>query len=111
MWGFQDDLDLWVVKKNHGNTEYYQDTHDFFSWTKVELTELSEAPFQNPSKDPKAFNFKRFLERQVKENFTGMKTADSLIRRDQEVLDPRTNEPMKIALWPPTKQLNEISIP
>mgnify|MGYP001555473104 CR=1 FL=1 len=40
-----------------------------------------------------------------------MKKANSLIRRDPEVLDPKTNNPMKILLWPPTKQLKEIPIP
>lgn len=40
-----------------------------------------------------------------------MKTTESLIRIDKDVLDPRTNEPMKIVLWPTTKQLKEIPIP
>lgn len=40
-----------------------------------------------------------------------MKTADSLLKRDNEVLDPKTNEPMKIVMWPATKQLKEIPIP
>lgn len=103
MWVYNADLNLWLAKRNYGTPEYYKDTHDFCSWTKVDITELSKAPFHNPSKDPQAFNFKYFLERQVKEKFTGMKTTNSLVRRDPELLDPRTNKPMKIVLWPPTK--------
>ncbi|CAI9304137.1 unnamed protein product [Lactuca saligna] len=103
MWGFHSDSNLWLVKRNHGQTEYYKDTHDFSSWKKVDLTELSKVPFHIPSKDPKAFNFKVFLKRQFKEKFSGMKNVESLIRRDKEVLDRRTNEPMKLVLWPATK--------
>ncbi|CAI9259283.1 unnamed protein product [Lactuca saligna] len=111
MWGFHSDLNMWVVKRNHGKLKYYKDTHDFSSWTKVHLTKLSATPFHNPSKDPNASNFKLFLERQVKEKFSEMKTADLLIRRDKEVLDPRTNERMNIMMWHATKHLKEIPIP
>lgn len=62
MWGFQDELNMWVLKRNLGNPEYYKDIHNFFSWMKVDLNELLEAPFHNPSHNPKAFDFKRFLE-------------------------------------------------
>lgn len=98
-------------EKEDCNPEYYKDTHDFCSWTKFNLTELSESLFHNPSNDPKAFNFKRFLERQVKTQFARMKTVESLIKRDKDVLNPQTNEPMKIVMWPPTKQMKEIHIP
>ncbi|CAI9302871.1 unnamed protein product [Lactuca saligna] len=47
-----------------GASECYKSTHDFNSWTKIDLAELSRAPFHNPSKDPNASNFKRFLDRQ-----------------------------------------------
>ncbi|CAI9271407.1 unnamed protein product [Lactuca saligna] len=86
-------------------------THDFNSWTKTDLAELSMAPFHNPSEDPNASNFKRFLDRQVKENFPSMKTAKALYKKDKDVLDPETGEPMKIILWPATKKQKEIPIP
>ena len=110
MWGFHDKLNMWLVKRKIGNPEYYKDIHYFCSWTKVDLTELSEAPFHNPSKDPQGTDFKLFLENQVKRKFDGMKTAESFVKRDKNVLDPRTNEPMKIVTWPPTKQMKEIPI-
>lgn len=111
MWGFDHELNLWVVKRNSGNLEYYKSIHDFSSWTIVDLFELLMTPFYNPSQDPSAFTFKRFLEGQVKDNFPKMKTAKSLIRRDKEILDPETDEPMKIMLWLATNQLKEIPIP
>ena len=40
--------------------EYYKHPNDFSSLTKVDLTELSAAPFYNPSDDPRATDFKHF---------------------------------------------------
>ena len=40
-----------------------------------------------------------------------MKTVKALYRKDVEVLDPESGEPMKIILWPATKQIKEIPIP
>ncbi|CAI9290731.1 unnamed protein product [Lactuca saligna] len=95
----------------YGASECYKSTHDFNSWTKTEIAELSRAPFHNPSEDPNASNFKRFLDRQVKENFPSIKTAKALYKKDIYVLDPETSEPMKIILWPATKKQKEIPIP
>ncbi|CAI9264321.1 unnamed protein product [Lactuca saligna] len=103
MWAFDPETNMWVVKRNSGNYEYYKSTHDFNSWTKVDLVELSRAPFHNPSEDPSATKFKRFLDRQVKENFPKMKTARALYRKDKEILDLESSEPMQIILWPVTK--------
>ncbi|CAI9304503.1 unnamed protein product [Lactuca saligna] len=111
MWAFDPETNLWVVKRNLGTSEFYKSSHDFNSWTKIDLAELSRAPFHNPSEDPSASNFKRFLDKQVKENFPKMKTARALYRKDKEVLDPESGEPMKIILWPATKQHKEIHIP
>ena len=40
-----------------------------------------------------------------------MKTAKALVRKDKYIIDPEIGEPMKIMLWPGTKQLKEIPIP
>ena len=96
---------MWVVKRNFRIPKYYQSIHDFNSWTKVDLAELSRAPFHNPLQDPSASNFKRFLDRQVRENFSKMKTAKALYRKDKAVIDPESGEPMKIILWLIIKQL------
>ena len=103
MWGYHDKLKLSVVKRRIGNSEYYKDKNDFCSWTKVDLIEFSKAPFLNPSKDPQATAFKMFLENQVKRQFAKMKPINSFVRKDKDMLDPRTNEPIKIVMWPPTK--------
>ncbi|CAI9300144.1 unnamed protein product [Lactuca saligna] len=63
MWAFDPVTKLWVVKRKSGASECYKSTHDFNSWTKTDLAELSRAPFHNPSEDPNASNFKRFLDR------------------------------------------------
>ncbi|CAI9278115.1 unnamed protein product [Lactuca saligna] len=111
MWDFDPVTNLWVVKRKSGASECYKSNHDFNSWTKTDLAELSRAPFHNPSEDQNASNFKRFLDRQVKENFPSMKTAKTLYKKDKDVLDPETGEPMKIILWPATKKQKEIPIP
>ncbi|KAL7597552.1 hypothetical protein Lser_V15G22580 [Lactuca serriola] len=111
MWAFDPETNLWVVKRNSGISECYKSTHDFNSWTKTDLAELSRVPFHNSSQDPSASNFKRFLDRQVKENFPSMKTAKALYRKDKDVIDPETDKPVKIILWPATKKQKEIPIP
>ncbi|CAI9265572.1 unnamed protein product [Lactuca saligna] len=85
--------------------------HDFNSWIKVDLAELLRAPFHNPSEVPNVTSFKIFLNRQVKENFPRMKTARALYRKHKEILDHESGEPMKIILWPATKEHKEIPIP
>ncbi|CAI9260723.1 unnamed protein product [Lactuca saligna] len=40
-----------------------------------------------------------------------MKTAKAISRKDADVVDPEYGEPMKIILWPATKQLKDIPIP
>ncbi|CAI9277306.1 unnamed protein product [Lactuca saligna] len=111
IWAFDPVTNLSVVKRKSGASECYKSTHDFNSWTKTDLAELSRAPFHNPSADPNASNFKRFLDRQVKENFPSMKTTKALYKKHKDVLDPETGEPIKIILWPATKKQKEIPIP
>ncbi|CAI9304524.1 unnamed protein product [Lactuca saligna] len=73
--------------------------------------ELSRAPFHNPCENLSASNFKRFLDTQVRENFPSMKTAKALYRKDKDVLDIESGEPMKIILQPATKKQKLIPIP
>ena len=40
-WDFHDPLKMWIVRRKSGNTELYKDCHDFNSWTRVDLSELS----------------------------------------------------------------------
>ncbi|KAL7606254.1 hypothetical protein Lser_V15G18890 [Lactuca serriola] len=109
-WGFLDTKNIWVVKRNSGNVEYYKHQNDFCSWTKVDLTELSNAPFHNPSNDPRGTDFKLFLENQVKRKLDGMKTADSFVKKVKGVFDPNTNRTIKNVMSPPIKKMNQIPI-
>lgn len=76
----------------------------------MDLTELANAHFHNPSNDPRGTNFKLFLENQVKRKFDGMKTAESFVKKAKDVIDPKANKSMKTVMWPPTKQMKEIPI-
>ncbi|KAL4573627.1 hypothetical protein LXL04_020440 [Taraxacum kok-saghyz] len=75
---------------------------DFISWTKIDLSELLQAPFHNPSNIPKAWDFKSFLEDQAKKNFTGMKIDSSFTNKSKGVINPHTNKTMVNFMWPPT---------
>lgn len=110
LWGFHDRLKLWLVKCKTSNVEYYKEKHDFCSWTRVDLSELANAPFSNPSNDPQATNFKNFMGDQVKQGFTDMKTVESFIKCFLHLMEPKTNEPFKTVMWPPTKQLKQILV-
>ena len=35
--GFHDTLNMWLMRRKNGNTEFYKDFHDFHSWTRVDL--------------------------------------------------------------------------
>ncbi|KAI3779408.1 hypothetical protein L2E82_09125 [Cichorium intybus] len=61
-WGCDGDKKVWWVKINTDRVEYYDKPDKFTSWITVDLTELSYAPFHNPSQDQEAWKFFRFLE-------------------------------------------------
>ncbi|CAI9299779.1 unnamed protein product [Lactuca saligna] len=62
VWGFHVEKKIWPV-------EYYKHQNDFFSWTKVDLTELADAPSHNSSNDPLGTDFKLFLENQLPDDY------------------------------------------
>ena len=84
-----------MVRRKSRNKELYKDAHDFNSFTKVDLIELSKAPFSNPSKNSKASQFKSFLEDQVAKGFPSMKIAESFVAVHKHVLDKETSEPIR----------------
>ncbi|CAI9289171.1 unnamed protein product [Lactuca saligna] len=92
MWGFEADRNMWIVKRKSFNIEYYVKKIDFMSWEKVDLADLVHTPFHNPTNDPNAWAFKRFLEDKAKMNFVGMKTVASFIKMSKGFLDPHTNK-------------------
>lgn len=46
----------------------------------------------------------------MKKCFTDRKTVESFIKSFLNVLDPKTNEPIKTVMWPPTNQVRRIPI-
>ena len=94
---------MWTVLRKSGNSEHYRDSHDFSSWTRVDLSELSRAPFSNLTNNPQATQFKHFLEDQVKKAFPAMKTVDSVIVEHSDIIDPKTNKPLQVVMWLATK--------
>ena len=105
VWGFHDQKNIWAIKRKSGNVQYYAHQNDFNSQTKVDLTEQFDAPFRNPSNDPRRTSFKLFLENQVNKKFEGMKTTESFVKKVKGVHDPITNRIVKKVMWPPTKQM------
>ena len=96
---------MWLVRRKSGNTEFYNDFHDFNSWTRVDLSELSNVAFTNPSSDAKSTHFKIYLENQVKKGFPDMKTVESIIKQFPGILDLKTNLPFQAMMWPATNQV------
>lgn len=83
IWGFEADKKMWIVKRKKGNIDYYGKKIDFVFWTKDDLAELVHASFHNPTNDPNALAFKKFLEEKAKMNFEGLKTTSSFIKKGQ----------------------------
>lgn len=108
MWDFDAEKNLWFVKRKSDRVEYDERGTKFKSWTRVDLTEHSQAPFHNPSQDPKAWMFKRFVEDQVKCNFKHMPTAKSFTKRVKGVTDAYTGKGLKNVMWPATDKLKTI---
>ena len=104
-------MNMFMVRRKSGNKELYKDAHDFHSFTKVDLIELSKAPFSNPSGNPKDSQFKSFLEDQVAKGFPSMKTAESFVEVHKRVFDPKNNEPIRAVMWPSTAQVKHIPVP
>lgn len=109
-WSFDSDKDLWVVRRNDGSNEYYKNRVDFSSFTKVDLQELVNAPFTNPRDVSKARDFFNFLQRQALIGFTGMKTAESTLKKYRGVTDPVTKKTISTVKWPATKKLKTVPL-
>ncbi|KAL7589054.1 hypothetical protein Lser_V15G40640 [Lactuca serriola] len=109
-WGFHDPLKMWIVMQKSGNSELYRDSHIFSSLTRVDLTELSRAPFSNLTNNPQVTQFKHFLEDQVKTAFLSIQTAQFVIFEHPDILDPKTDKPLQVVMWPATKQVKQFPV-
>lgn len=109
-WGFHDVLRLWIIIRKSGNSELYKDIHAFSSLTKVDLAELSQAPFINLLNNSQVSQFKFFLDEQVKKGFPTMPTAESVILEHPDVFEASSDKPLQVVMWPPTKQVKQFPI-
>ncbi|CAI9285741.1 unnamed protein product [Lactuca saligna] len=66
MWGYDAEKKMWIVKRKSGQIEYYEKKVEFLPWTNVDLSELIDAPFYNPTNDIMTWSFKSFLEVKAK---------------------------------------------
>lgn len=109
-WGYDADKEMWWVKRKSGSMEYYNKMKNFKTWTKVDLTDLINAPYHNPSNDPKASKFWNFLKNQVDNKFPTMPTAESFLKKASGVRDPHTGKRMVNVMWPATEKVKSIPL-
>jgi hypothetical protein len=107
-WGYDADSDIWFVKRKSLKVEYYKHIYDFSSWTSVDLADLAQAPFYNPSLNNVAHNFKIFLSNQHRKGFKDMKTAKSWIKSGAR--DPTTKKRVRRVMWPKTDQVKQVPV-
>ncbi|MFS7953519.1 hypothetical protein Hanom_Chr07g00619641 [Helianthus anomalus] len=112
-WSYNDEMEMFIVKRKSGAVEYYDHSDAFKSWTAVDLRELSNATFHNQTVNPNykiRWNFFNKLQQQARVNFKDMKLAQSIVQVDEEVVDPATGKPYKTMKWPATKQTKTVPL-
>jgi hypothetical protein len=109
-WGYDAEKKLWWIKRKSGHLEYYNKLKRFGSLTKVDLSDVINAPFINPSNDSRAKLFWQFLRRQVDLGFPTMPTAESFLKKAKGVIDPSTGKTFVNVMWPPTNKLKRIPL-
>ncbi|KAF5809750.1 hypothetical protein HanRHA438_Chr04g0171191 [Helianthus annuus] len=110
-WSYNDEMEMFIVKRKSGAVEYYDHSDAFNSWTAVDLRELSNATFHNQTVNPNCkirWNFFNKLQQHARVNFKDMKLAQSIVQEDEEVVDPATGKPYKTVKWPATKQTKTV---
>ncbi|MFS7953873.1 hypothetical protein Hanom_Chr07g00623671 [Helianthus anomalus] len=101
-WGFDHDRKRWWIRRKVGPVEWYKHPGQFQSFTKVDLTNLSKAPYVDDKPGGPGYMFFERLKREVLNNFPSMRTAESFVKSARGVRDPYTNKRMKIVHWPVT---------
>ncbi|KAJ0637008.1 hypothetical protein HanOQP8_Chr17g0668741 [Helianthus annuus] len=84
-WGFDHDRKRWWIKRKVGPVEWYKHPGQFQSFTKVDLTELSNAPYVDDKPGGPGHMFFERLKREVLHNFPSMRTAESFVNRLKEL--------------------------
>ncbi|KAJ0652892.1 hypothetical protein HanOQP8_Chr15g0577371 [Helianthus annuus] len=101
-WGFDHDRKRWWIKRKVGPVEWYKHPGQFQSFTKVDLTDLSKAPYVDDKPGGPGYLFFERLKREVLKGFPSMRTAESIVKPAKGVRDSYTHKRMKIVHWPVT---------
>ncbi|KAM0042220.1 hypothetical protein Hdeb2414_s0011g00375541 [Helianthus debilis subsp. tardiflorus] len=109
-WGYDHDRKRWWIKRKVGPVEWYKRSGQFQSFTKVDLTDLSNAPYVDDKPNGPGYAFFERLKREVAKGFPSMKTADSIVKPAKGIRDPYTNKRMKIVHWPATDKEKTIPL-
>ncbi|KAM0017116.1 hypothetical protein Hdeb2414_s0028g00704361 [Helianthus debilis subsp. tardiflorus] len=109
-WGYDHDRKRWWIKRKVGPVEWYKRPGQFQSFTKVDLTDLSNAPYVDDKPNGPGYAFFERLKREVAKGFPSMKTADSIVKPAKGIRDPYTNKRMKIVHWPATDKEKTIPL-
>ncbi|KAF5818050.1 hypothetical protein HanXRQr2_Chr02g0060301 [Helianthus annuus] len=109
-WGYDHDRKRWWIKRKVGPVEWYKRSGQFQSFTKVDLTDLSNAPYVDDKPGGPGYAFFERLKREVARGFPSMRTADSIVKPAKGIRDPYTNKRMKIVHWPATDKEKTIPL-
>ncbi|KAJ0796128.1 hypothetical protein HanPI659440_Chr04g0158581 [Helianthus annuus] len=109
-WGYDHDRKRWWIKRKVGPVEWYKRSGQFQSFTKVDLTDLSNAPYVDDKPGGPGYAFFERLKREVAKGFPSMRTADSIVKPAKGIRDPYTNKRMKIVHWPATDKEKTIPL-
>ncbi|MFS7980351.1 hypothetical protein Hanom_Chr10g00938411 [Helianthus anomalus] len=101
-YGFDHDRKRWWIKRKVGPVEWYKHPGQFQSFTKVDLTNLSKAPYVDDKPGGPGYVFFERLKREVLHNFPSMRTTESFVKPAKGIRDPYKNKRMKIVHWPVT---------
>ncbi|KAF5785263.1 hypothetical protein HanXRQr2_Chr10g0426571 [Helianthus annuus] len=109
-WGYDHDRNRWWIKRKVGPVEWYKHSGQFQSFTKVDLTDLTNKPYVDDKPNGPGYAFFERLKREVAKGFPSMRTADSIVKPAKGIRDPYTNKRMKIVHWPATDKEKTIPL-
>ncbi|MFS7962227.1 hypothetical protein Hanom_Chr08g00724191 [Helianthus anomalus] len=112
-WEYNEEKDMFLVKRGNGAVEYYIHSDAFESSTVVDLRELTRDPYhdQTTSLHYKiGWNFFNRLQQQAKVNFKYMNLAESFLLEHEDILDPAINKLFMTVMWPPMKQTKTVPL-
>ena len=104
MWGYHEGIPGWYIKRKNMEIEHYLSIQSFRSLTQVDLQELSNAEFYNPSRDKRGTDFYKFVREEAKKKFAGWGLPQSKLRKS------KTDPDKKSVYWPATNQALQVPL-